>query len=136
VFRRVVERAGIADRVTIESAGTHGYHVGEPPDLRSQRAAAGRGYDLGALRARRIERKDFEAFDYVLAMDETNLRFLERLCPAQHAQKLKLFMEFGNDPAVREVPDPYYGGGEGFEHVLDLVEGASGGLLQHLKSNK
>ena len=136
VFRHVVEQAGLADRVVIESAGTHGYHVGEPPDPRSQHAAAERGYDLSAQRARRVERKDFDEFDYVLAMDNENLGFLRRMCPPQGAHKLRLFMEFGADAAVREVPDPYYGGGSGFERVLDLVESASKGLLAHLENAK
>lgn len=136
VFRQLVAQAGLAERVSIESAGTHGYHVGEAPDPRTQRAAAARGYDLSAQRARRVERKDFADFDYLLAMDETNLQILKRLCPPQHAHKLKLFMEFGSDPAVHEVPDPYYGGAEDFERVLDLVEQASRGLLQNLQKNK
>jgi protein-tyrosine phosphatase len=136
VFRHVVAQAGLAERVSIESAGTHDYHVGEPPDPRTQSAAAGRGYDLSAQRARRVERKDFGEFDYVLAMDESHLQLLGRLCPPQHAHKLKLFMEFGGNPAMHEVPDPYYGGREGFELVLDLVEQASWGLLNHLRENK
>jgi protein-tyrosine phosphatase len=136
VFRHVVREAGIMDKVMIESAGTHGYHVGEPPDPRSQRAAAGRGYDLSAQRARRVERKDFDEFDYVLAMDDENLESLRRLCPSQHAHKVRLFMEFGANVAAREVPDPYYGGGAGFERVLDLVESASKGLLAHLQKDK
>jgi len=117
VFRRVVEQAGLTGRIVIDSAGTHGYHVGEPPDPRSQRAASDRGYDL-------------------LAMDDENLGFLRRLCPSRHAHKVRLFMEFGADAGVREVPDPYYGGGAGFERVLDLVEGASKGLLAHLRNDK
>lgn len=133
VFRRVVAQAGLEGRIFIDSAGTHDYHVGEPPDLRTQRAAALRGYDLSRLRARRVEAVDFAKFDYVLAMDEVNLRFLERLCPRVHAKKLHLFLEFTVDPVEREVPDPYYGGGEGFERVLDLVEQASAGLLRHLR---
>jgi len=132
----VVEQAGLTGRIVIDSAGTHGYHVGEPPDPRSQRAAADRGYDLSAQRARRVEGKDFDEFDYVLAMDDENLGFLRRLCPSRHAHKVRLFMEFGADAGVREVPDPYYGGGAGFERVLDLVEGASKGLLAHLRNDK
>ena len=133
VFRHVAAGAGLAERISCESAGTHDYHVGEAPDPRTQRAAEQRGYNLCDLRARQVSRRDFEAFDYVLAMDEGHLRLLERLCPPQYAHKLKLFMEFGSDPKVREVPDPYYGGVQGFEHVLDLVEQAARGLLDHLK---
>lgn len=117
----------------MDSAGTHGYHVGEPPDLRAQRAASRRGYDLSALRGRQIERGDFARFDLVLAMDAANLRALQGACPKEHAAKLRLFMEFHSNPAVQEVPDPYYGGGKGFECVLDLVEDASQGLLRHLQ---
>jgi low molecular weight protein-tyrosine phosphatase len=134
VFRYCVEKAGLAARITSDSAGTHDYHIGEPPDPRTQAAARQRGYELGELRARRVRREDFERFDYVLAMDETNLLQLERLCPREHAHKLKLFLEFG-DRSTREVPDPYYGGPEGFERVLDLVEAAAQGLLHHLRND-
>ena len=133
VFRHVVKEAGLAGHVSSDSAGTHDYHIGEAPDPRTQCAAAGRGYDLSALRARQVSRNDFNEFDYVLAMDQSNLLALERLCPPQHSNRLKLFMEFGGDPAVREVPDPYYGGAQGFERVLDLVELASRGLIAHLR---
>jgi protein-tyrosine phosphatase len=134
VFKHCVEKAGLAARITSDSAGTHDYHVGEPPDPRTQAAARRRGYELGELRARRVRRDDFERFDYVLAMDEANLRQLERICPQQHAHKLKLFLEFG-DGVPREVPDPYYGDPDGFERVLDLVERAAQGLLRHLDRN-
>jgi low molecular weight protein-tyrosine phosphatase len=130
VFRHCVQKAGLAGRIVSDSAGTHDYHIGEPPDPRTQAAAKRRGYELGELRARRVHRDDFERFDYVLAMDEANLRQLERLCPREHAHKLRLFLDFsGGSP--REVPDPYYGDPEGFERVLDLVERAAQGLLRH-----
>ena len=132
VFRHYVAQAGLGDRIVAYSAGTHDYHVGEPPDPRAQRCAAKRGYDLSGLRGRQVSERDFGEFDYVLAMDEVNLRLLERLCPPEHAHKLKLLMEFGADAAVREVPDPYYGGTQGFERVLDLAEQAAQGLLRHL----
>jgi protein-tyrosine phosphatase len=133
VFRQHVAQAGLDGQIAIDSAGTHDYHVGEPPDPRAQRAAGRRGYDLSALRGRQVSRADFVEFDYVLAMDAVNLRALERLCPPQHAHKLRLFMEFGAEFAPREVPDPYYGGEQGFEHVLDMVEEASRGLLEHVR---
>jgi len=133
VFRHHVRQAGLEGLIAIDSAGTHDYHVGEPPDLRAQRAAGRRGYDLATLRGRQVSRADFLEFDYLLAMDEVNLRALERLCPSQHAHKLKLFMEFGVNAAPREVPDPYYGGDQGFERVLDMVEEAAQGLLRHLR---
>ena len=133
VFRHYVSRAGLDGRIAIDSAGTHGYHVGEPPDPRAQRTADRRGYDLSGQRGRQIGDADFGEFDYLLAMDEANLRALELQCPSQHAHKLRLFMEFGADAAPREVPDPYYGGEQGFEHVLDMIEQASQGLLSHLR---
>jgi low molecular weight protein-tyrosine phosphatase len=134
VFKHCVQQAGLAGHIVSDSAGTHDYHVGEAPDPRTQAAAKRRGYELGELRARRVRRDDFERFDYVLAMDEANLRQLERLCPREHAHKLKLFLDFGGG-SPREVPDPYYGGPEGFERVLDLVERAAQGLLRHLDRN-
>jgi protein-tyrosine phosphatase len=133
VFKRHVAEAGLEAHVLSDSAGTHDYHVGDPPDSRAQHAASRRGYDLSALRGRQVSRSDFAEFDYVLAMDEANLLVLTRLCPPPHAHKLKLFMEFGPDSHLREVPDPYYGGAQGFERVLDLVEHASLGLLAHVK---
>jgi protein-tyrosine phosphatase len=133
VFRHHVKQAGLDGSIASDSAGTHDYHIGEPPDPRAQRAARRRGYDLSTLRGRQVSRGDFGEFDYLLAMDETNLRALERLCPSQHAHKLKLFMAFSTAPALREVPDPYYGGEQGFERVLDLVEQAAQGLLDHLR---
>jgi len=131
-FRHHVMLAGLAEQIDCDSAGTHDYHVGEPPDPRAQRAARHRGYDLSALRGRQVDRRDFGEFDYLLAMDEINLRALKRLCPSQHARKLKLFMEFCTGPTLREVPDPYYGEEEDFERVLDMVEQAAQGLLRHL----
>jgi len=133
VFRHHVRQVGLDGLIAIDSAGTHDYHVGELPDPRAQRAAGRRGYDLATLRGRQVSRADFLEFDYLLAMDEVNLRALERLCPSRHAHKLKLFMEFGTNAAPREVPDPYYGGEQGFERVLDMVEEASQGLLAHLR---
>ncbi|WP_137936633.1 low molecular weight protein-tyrosine-phosphatase [Chitinivorax sp. B] len=133
VFRYFVETAGLAKRINIDSAGTHGYHAGEAPDPRSSMAAARRGYDLSRLRARQVKTADFEMFDLVLAMDEQNLRNLQRLCSPAQQHKLKLFLEYARNFDEREVPDPYYGSGSGFEHVLDLVEDASAGLLTDLR---
>lgn len=133
VFRYYVNQAGLERHIAIDSAGTHDYHVGDPPDPRAQRAAGRRGYDLSGHRGRQVSDADFLEFDYLLAMDAMNLRALERLCPPQHGHKLKLFMEFGANVAPREVPDPYYGGEQGFERVLDMVEEASQGLLAHLR---
>ncbi|MGH9182981.1 MAG: low molecular weight protein-tyrosine-phosphatase [Acidimicrobiales bacterium] len=133
VFRQRVAQAGLDGRIAIDSAGTHDYHIGDSPDPRAQRAAGRRGYDLSGLRGRQVSAADFSEFDYVLAMDETNLRALKRLCPSRHAHKLRLFMDFSGGAALREVPDPYYGDEQGFELVLDLAEEASQGLLEHLR---
>ena len=126
VLRRLAEKESIAIRV--ESRGTHDYHVGEPPDERAQHHAKRRGYDLSAQRARHISERDFEEFDLVVAMDRGHLRILQRLCPPQHARKLRLFLQ------ENDVPDPYYGGPEGFERVLDLVEAACRSLLAEIRS--
>lgn len=133
VFRSVVERAGLATRIEIDSAGTHAYHVGKPPDLRAQEAARRRGIDLSGLRGRRATPVDLERFDYVLAMDEENLRNLMAIAPPEHAGKIRLFLEFAPHRPEREVPDPYYGGEAGFERVLDMIEEAAEGLLAHLR---
>ncbi len=116
----------------VDSAGTAGYHAGEPPDARTRAAAARRGYDLGHLRARVVAPDDFELFDLILAMDEENLRVLHRRAPAAAHARLRLFLEFAPEQEAREVPDPYYGGANGFEEVLDLVEAAARGLLEAL----
>jgi protein-tyrosine phosphatase len=133
VVRAHVERAGLADRVELDSAGTHAYHVGEPPDPRSQKAAARRGYDLSRLRARRVKEADFLRFDLILAMDRDNLSLLVKACPEEHQGKLQLFLDFARECGRDEVPDPYYGGPEGFDHVLDLAEAAAAGLLEFLR---
>jgi protein-tyrosine phosphatase len=133
VFRKRVEDAALADVVSIDSAGTHAYHVGEPPDRRSQRHALSRGYDLSRQRARKVCVEDFVKFDYVLAMDQDNLDRLTDICPPQHAHKLGLFMQFARKHDARVVPDPYYGGANGFELVLDYIEDASDGLIEVLR---
>jgi protein-tyrosine phosphatase len=132
VVRAHVERAGLAAQVEIDSAGTHGYHIGKAPDERARTAATVRGYDLSALRARRVSDFDFVRFDRILAMDRDNLEMLRQACPAEHRHKIRLFLEYARNFAEREVPDPYYGGAEGFEHVLDLVEDAAAGLIESL----
>ena len=136
VFRRLVqERAPDLD-ILIDSAGTHDYHSGHPPDARAQAAAHARGIDLGKLRARQIRDSDFESFDLILAMDEGNMSALRHRCPPTYRARLRLFMEYAKRGSVREVPDPYYGGANGFEHVLDLVEDASRGLLESLLAQR
>jgi protein-tyrosine phosphatase len=132
VFRELLRQSGLEQQVRTDSAGTHAYHIGEPPDERSQAAALRRGVDLSALRARQVTSADFEHFDYVLAMDSGNYSLLRELCPPSRAARLRLFLEFAGG-SRREVPDPYYGGPRGFEQVLDLVEEGARGLLDHIR---
>jgi protein-tyrosine phosphatase len=133
VLRALAAREAPELALEVDSAGTAGYHVGEPPDPRTRQAAARRGYDLSELRARVVEPGDFERFDLILAMDRENLQVLRRRAPAQAHERLRLFLEFAPEEAAADVPDPYYGGPNGFEEVLDLVEAASHGLLAHLR---
>lgn len=132
VFRQLAREAGLEEAVCIDSAGTHDYHVGKAPDERAQAAALRRGFDLSLLRARQVEERDFLEFDHILAMDRENLANLQRICPPGHRHKIRLFLSYSSRFAEREVPDPYYGGRQGFDHVLDLVEDASRGLLESL----
>lgn len=134
VFRHLVVAEGLAERIETDSAGTHDYHIGAPPDSRSQAAAAQRGFDLSPLRARQVRVEDFADYDYVLAMDEANRVALRKLCPTQYRERVKLFLEFAPEAGRREIPDPYYGGAKGFEEVLDLVEDAARGLLEHIRA--
>lgn len=131
VFQHHIERAGLTDVIRVDSAGTGDFHIGEKPDKRSRAAAKKRGYSIGGLRARQVQPEDFEKFDYILAMDDNNLRDLMLLCPKPHRHKLSLFMEFA-DSNYSAVPDPYYGKGDAFELVLNLVEEASEALLTHI----
>jgi protein-tyrosine phosphatase len=133
VLRELLRQAGLAERVTIDSAGTHGYHAGEPPDERSQRHALKRGYDLSALRASRVSMADFERYDWILAMDRGHYQLLKRSCPPQHRAKLKLFLSFAPELGIDEVPDPYYGGPDGFDQVLDLIEAAARRVVNELR---
>lgn len=135
VFRHYVEQAGLQEHIHIDSAGTHDYHIGDAPDLRTQRAAKQRGYDMSQLRGRQVGVEDFGRFDYVLAMDEANLSILRRLRPQDATSHLGLFLEFAEQHREREVPDPYYGGADGFERVLDMVEDAAGGLLKRIRAS-
>jgi protein-tyrosine phosphatase len=134
VFREKLRLAGLADRVHVDSAGTHNYHPGEPPDPRSQRHARRRGYDLSDLRARCLRPADFEQADLLLVMDDANLTATRAACPPAHQAKLHKLVSFCRVQRGDEVPDPYYGGEAGFERVLDLVEDACDGLLDHLRS--
>ena len=132
VFRKLVHDEGFAKHIYIESSGTHAYHVGESPDQRAQHTARGRGIDLSDLRAQKVKTSDFENFDYVLAMDDDNYSILESVCPTRYRDKLHMFLDFAPAASLREVPDPYYGGPGGFDHVFDLVAEGSRGLLDEI----
>ena len=133
VLRALAAREAPELALEVDSAGTAGYHIGELPDPRTRQAAARRGYDLNSLRARIVEPDDFERFDLILAMDRDNLRVLQRRAPPSAHERLHLFLEFGPPDGPEDIPDPYYGGPNGFEEVLDLVETAARGLLTHLR---
>jgi len=135
VFRKLVVERGLGDRIEIDSAGTGAWHVGHPPDSRAQAEARRRGMDLSGLRARQVRREDFERFDLILAMDRENLEDLLAICPPQHRDKVRLFTSFGPPGCPEEVPDPYYGGPEGFRKVFDLVETCGRALLEYLVRN-
>jgi len=133
VLRHKLKRAGLDGQVEVDSAGTHAsWHAGEPPDPRSSRHAARRGYDITGQRARLVVPADFERFDLLLAMDDDNLAFLEEICPRQHRPKLGKLTDHGLRFDVDEVPDPYQGSAADFERVLDLVEDACDGLVRTL----
>ena len=138
MFRHLVERQGLQQFIVTDSAGTHAYHVGEPPDVRAQQAALQRGVDMSDLTARRVYIDDFERYDYILAMDQDNLRNLLHICPPEYQAKVRLFLDYASDCDEAEVPDPYYGNKSGFDRVLNLVEQGARGLLldildRHLK---
>ncbi len=132
VFRKMVEEGPLKGKIDIDSAGTHGYHEGAPPDARAVSHAAKRGYDLTPLRAREVSPSDFERFDYVIAMDETNRRHLTSMCPTRLQNKIELMMDYGGEEDENEVPDPYQGKPQDFELVLDLLEAACEGLHEYL----
>jgi protein-tyrosine phosphatase len=130
VFRHLVGEAGLEHKVFVDSAGTHDYHVGSPPDARAQAAARKRGYDLSNLRGRQFGFDDCLRFDYVIAMDRGNYNRILSQCSAGAGGNVRLLMEFAPGRKEHEVPDPYGGGEQGFEYVLDLIEEASRGLLE------
>jgi protein-tyrosine phosphatase len=134
VMKRLVADAGLAERIHVDSAGTGDWHVGEAPDERAQQAAAQRGYDLSVLRARQIDADDFGRFDLIVAMDDANVSALQQRCPGAHREKIRLMMEFAPQPSSRVVADPYFGGADGFEMVLDQCEAACAGLLDVLRA--
>jgi len=133
VFRHLLVRSAPELEVMTDSAGTAAYHVGCSPDARSQQAARRRGYDMSGQRARLVEPRDFDRFDLILAMDRNNLAELQGRAPASPRARVQLFLEFAPDAGALEVPDPYYGGVNGFEEVLDLIEAGARGLIGHLR---
>ncbi|MCC5958899.1 MAG: low molecular weight phosphotyrosine protein phosphatase [Ectothiorhodospiraceae bacterium] len=133
VFRELLKQEGLADVVETDSAGTHGYHVGRPPDARAQAAARSRDVDISDLRARQVELSDFEYFHWIVAMDNDNLENLVAECPASQRSKVYRLLDFAPHTGADEVPDPYYGGSAGFEQVLDLVRAGSAGLLKAIR---
>ena len=135
VFRDLVKQVGLSEHILTDSAGTIGYHAGEPPDRRARATAARRGVDLSDLRARKALAEDFESFDYLIAMDRANYSDLLALCPPGFEERLHLFLDFAPQRPEDEVPDPYYGGAAGFDRVFDLVEEASRGLLRHIQEH-
>jgi protein-tyrosine phosphatase len=133
VVRQLIKNNNLGNYVEVDSAGTHGYHVGEAPDSRTQRAALVRGYNLSQLRARKVARQDLDYFDLILAMDKSNLDNLRRIAPPEAHARIKLFMDYSKNFDDDEVPDPYYGLGHGFDLVLDMVEDAARGLVEEIK---
>lgn len=137
VFEQLVTNAKLNNRIEVESAGTHSYHIGEKPDPRSMQVASQHGYDLSYIRSRKVKQSDFEDYDYVIAMDKNNLENLSHDCPDEMQHKLHLFLEISDQAenlGNSEVPDPYYGGANGFQYVLDIVEQGSKNLLNKIKA--
>lgn len=133
VFRDMVKEHNLSQFFYIDSCGTHGYHTGQAPDSRSQHAAMRRGIDISQQTARTIEQNDFNRFDYILVMDNHNRSFLQSMADEVYLNKIHLFLEYAENCKLIEVPDPYFGGEEGFEIVLDLLQQASIGLIKHLQ---
>ena len=134
VFRKLIDEAGLRDQIEIDSAGTHAYHVGAPPDDRAQAATVRRGIDISNLRGRQAVIEDFARYDYVLAMDHENYAHLRALCPTGCEHRLRLFLEYATRSTERAVPDPYFGAVSGFDRVLDLIEDAAEGLLSEIRA--
>ena len=132
IMRRMIKDRGLEDKVMCDGAGMHGLHAGEAPDPRSTKAASKRGYDLSPLRARQFRASDFDKFTLILGMDYSHLHDIQAMAPSNMTCELDLFLNYTNHPSVTEVPDPYYGGPDGFEHVLDLVEYGCEKILEKL----
>ena len=135
VFRHLVDARGLSGKIEADSAGIGSWHVGEPPDPRSQQTARARGIDISDQRARSVHIDDFEAFDLILAMDKGHYQDLERACPGAHSAKIRLFLGYAPETGITDVPDPYYGDGDGFERVFDMIETAANGLLAEIEGH-
>lgn len=135
VFLHLVRSRNLADRIGVDSAGTGAWHVGQAPDPRSQETALARGIDISGQRARKVRREDFRDFDLILAMDSSHLLSLRAGCPAAHADRLRLFMEYAPETGITDVPDPYYGAGDGFTRVFEMIEAAAEGLMRNIEAN-
>jgi protein-tyrosine phosphatase len=136
VFRKLVREERLEHLFEIDSAGTHAYHLGEPPDVRAQAACARRGIDISGLRGRKVTAADIQKFDYVLAMDRENYEHLLEIAGPGYESRVRLFMEFAPDWPEEEVPDPYFGGASGFDRVLDMIEAAARGLLAEIRRSR
>ncbi len=136
VFESMVREAGLVQQISVTSSGTAAWHVGKPPDVRATAAALARGYQLDHLRAQQITIDDFSTNDYILVMDRSNLSHLQALAPQKYADRLRLFLDFAGTTSTSQVPDPYYGGTDGFDHVLDLIEDGARGLLAHIEQER
>ena len=135
VFRHLVDARGLSGKIEADSAGIGSWHVGEPPDPRSQQTARARGIDISDQRARSVHIDDFEEFDLILAMDKGHYHDLERACPGGSTSKIRLFLDYASETGVTDVPDPYYGDGDGFDRVFDMIETASNGLLAEIEGH-
>ncbi len=135
VFAHMVAQAGLSARIDVDSCGTTSYHIGDPTDRRAIKEARRRGYDLSHLRARQLVANDYDTFDYLIAMDDGHLDILQRSCPENRMDRIKLFLDFHPARRGQSVPDPYYGGADGFSHVLDLIEDTSQNLLEYLRNH-
>ena len=135
VFRSLVAESGLDGAITVDSAGLGSWHAGEAPDRRARAAARKRGFDLAGQRARQVKIADFDRFDYLIGMDRQNRTGLMGLCPSGADDRVHQFLDFVQGAELAEIPDPYYGSGDGFERVLDLIEAASRGLLTHIREN-
>ena len=136
VFRRVAEEQGVLDRFEIDSAGLGDWHAGQAPDTRAQQAAGNRGIDISGQSARQVTGADYDRFDLLLAMDSANYEKLTELAPKEARHKVRQFLDFAPQTGTRDVPDPFFGGREGFDHALDLIEAAARGLLADLLSDE